>query len=42
MVEHLTAIVQDVDMVAAGRLLHCSEEWDHDWTTVWAVDGAAG
>jgi len=34
--------VQDVDMVAAGRLLHCSEERVLDWTAGCAVDGAAG
>ena len=29
-------------MVAAGRLLHCSEERVLDWTASWAVDCAAG
>jgi len=41
-VEHLAAVVQEIDMVAAGRLLHCSEERVLDWTASWAVDGAAG
>jgi len=40
-VEHLAAVVQDVDMVAAGRLHHCLEERVLDWTAGWAVDGAA-
>jgi len=29
-------------MVAAGRLLHCSDERVFDLTASWAVDGAAG
>jgi len=41
-VEHLAAVVQGVDMVAAGRLLHCLEMRVIDWTVGWAVDGAAG